>query len=177
MDDHSDFDSVSWRDEGDSARAPTNAILSPPESPDTTLPSRTSKGKRRLSAQQSSNEVQAGSLAEPVDLGGIGDGVLECTVDSPLKESDGTKDAFVSYLISIKVSPLLTLTGRPANTHTLCNIDRFQVLSEIKILSPQAFYRFPLPTANPLSRIPGMRNSSLTGEEQHGLRTRGPFQR
>ncbi|EHA49932.1 intercellular trafficking and secretion [Pyricularia oryzae] len=31
---------------------------------------------------------------------GLGDEVLECNVSSPLKENDGTKDAFVSYLVT-----------------------------------------------------------------------------
>lgn len=35
---------------------------------------------------------------------GIEGGVLECTVDTPLKENDGTKDAYISYLITTHVS-------------------------------------------------------------------------
>lgn len=34
---------------------------------------------------------------------GLGDEVLECNVSSPLKENDGTKDAFVSYLVTTHV--------------------------------------------------------------------------
>lgn len=49
-------------------------------------------------------EAQAGDHADGVDLAGIGDGTLECTVDTPLKENDGTKDAYVSYLITTNVS-------------------------------------------------------------------------
>ncbi|KAI9701662.1 MAG: intercellular trafficking and secretion [Bogoriella megaspora] len=44
---------------------------------------------------------QAGQNADDADLAGIGaDGVLEATVDQPQKESDGTKDAYVSYLVT-----------------------------------------------------------------------------
>jgi sorting nexin-4 len=100
MDDHADFDSVSWRNESESNEPRQDA---PAPSPDTTLPTRISNGKRRLSSQHQHHEPQAGHLAQPVDLGGIGDGVLECTVDSPLKENDGTKDAYVSYLITTTV--------------------------------------------------------------------------
>lgn len=106
MDDHADFDSVSWRNENEN-----NTTRPPPKEPshETTLPTRISNGKRRLSSQHKHHEAQAGTLAEPVDLGGIGDGILECTVDSPLKESDGTKDAYVSYLITTTVgSPFLS---------------------------------------------------------------------
>lgn len=52
-------------------------------------------------------EPQAGPLADAVDLAGIGDGVLECQVDSPLKENDGTKDAYISYLVTTHVCFLL----------------------------------------------------------------------
>jgi sorting nexin-4 len=100
MDDHADFDSVSWRNETE-ARKSGPASPEPPH--ETTLPTRISNGKRRLSSQQQHHEAQAGPRAEPVDLGGIGGGVLECTVDSPLKENDGTKDAYVSYLITTNV--------------------------------------------------------------------------
>ncbi|KAF7960973.1 hypothetical protein EAE96_000643 [Botrytis aclada] len=47
-----------------------------------------------------SGETQAGPNADALDLAGVGEGVLECTVGSPIKENDGTKDAFVSYLVT-----------------------------------------------------------------------------
>ncbi|MCJ1283791.1 intercellular trafficking and secretion [Xylographa opegraphella] len=89
-----DFDSVSWQNEseGNIAR-PTSAAR-----PDNQN-NRNNAGlnvKRRLST----NVQQAGANADAVDLGGIGDGRLECHVDTPLKENDGTKDAYVSYLVS-----------------------------------------------------------------------------
>ena len=102
MDDHADFDSVSWRNESESN---TGQQSTEETSAGTTLPTRKPNGKRRLSSQQQHQHHgrQTGQLAEPVDLGGIGDGFLECTVDSPLKENDGTKDAYVSYLITTTV--------------------------------------------------------------------------
>jgi sorting nexin-4 len=54
---------------------------------------------------------QAGPLADAVDLAGIGDGVLECRVDSPLKENDGTKDAYISYLVTTHVGYFLSHQG------------------------------------------------------------------
>ncbi|KAJ9487691.1 Sorting nexin-4 [Penicillium thymicola] len=96
MDQHDDFDSVSWKHDPDSdVSRPTTA------STDAAEPSEThhdSNGKRRMSSAQ--EEPQAGPLADAVDLAGIGDGVLECQVDSPLKENDGTKDAYISYLVT-----------------------------------------------------------------------------
>lgn len=65
-----------------------------------TLPTRSASGRRNTNA---SDEPQAGEHADGVDLAGVGDGILECTVEQPLKENDGTKDAYVSYLVSTNV--------------------------------------------------------------------------
>ncbi|PGH20706.1 sorting nexin-4 [Polytolypa hystricis UAMH7299] len=94
--DHSDFDSVSWRNDPDSdlsrpATSGTDVEDFQPQAHDV-------NGKRRMSS--AAEEPQAGPYADAVDLAGIGDGVLECTVDTPLKENDGTKDAYVSYLVT-----------------------------------------------------------------------------
>lgn len=100
MDDHGDFDSVSWQRED-----PQQAESSAPFSHQSSLPSR-SAGARR--SDSLSSEPQAGEQADGVDLAGIGrDGTLEITVDSPLKENDGTKDAYVSYLVTTHVSFLI----------------------------------------------------------------------
>lgn len=40
---------------------------------------------------------------DAMDLAGVGNSVLECVVGSPMKESDGTKDAYVSYLVTTHV--------------------------------------------------------------------------
>lgn len=98
MDDHGDFDSVSWlrEQQSETAEPPTSTL----DTNETTLPSRPANGRRSLSGP---GEPQAGEHADRVDLAGIGDGLLECTVDTPLKENDGTKDAYVSYLITTHV--------------------------------------------------------------------------
>lgn len=99
--DSNDFDSVSWRNE------PENEPSRPPISRAGESGGHDSRpganGKRRVS----SASLQAGHHADAVDLAGVGDGRLECTVDSPQKESDGTKDAYVSYLVTIHVRPFL----------------------------------------------------------------------
>ncbi|MCJ1350391.1 MAG: intercellular trafficking and secretion [Icmadophila ericetorum] len=91
MDD--DFDSVSWQN--DAQRTGTRISASAHDGGDPS--SRPGINGRRRS---STGAPQAGQNADVVDLGGIGDGKLECTVDTPLKEQDGTKDAYVSYLVS-----------------------------------------------------------------------------
>ena len=91
-----DFDSVSWEADNDSRSATAEQRF-----PDNKYDQKSS-GKRK--ATNASSVPQAGTLADPVDLAGIGDGRLDCTVDKPLKENDGTKDAYVSYLVTTQVS-------------------------------------------------------------------------
>jgi sorting nexin-4 len=97
MDDENQFDSVSWQREDVQERQNQNPPAIPQE---TTLPVRPVSGRRNTNT---SDEPQAGDHADAVDLAGVGDGVLECTVDQPLKENDGTKDAYVSYLVTTNV--------------------------------------------------------------------------
>jgi len=99
MDDHGDFDSVSWQRED-----PRQPESSAPFSHQSNLPTRSASGRRSDSL---SSEPQAGQQADNVDLAGIGrDGTLDVTVDTPLKENDGTKDAYVSYLVTTHVSSI-----------------------------------------------------------------------
>ena len=52
----------------------------------------------------SSNDTpQAGKNADSMDLAGVGNATITCTVSNPIKENDGTKDAFVSYKITTHV--------------------------------------------------------------------------
>ncbi|KAL1996640.1 hypothetical protein VTN49DRAFT_7505 [Thermomyces lanuginosus] len=98
MDSHDDFDSVSWRnDPASDASRPTTSHTD--DADDSDHAGRDVNGKRRMSSA-AYQEPQAGRLADAVDLAGIGDGVLECSVSSPLKENDGTKDAYISYLVT-----------------------------------------------------------------------------
>lgn len=46
------------------------------------------------------------------DTDNFSEGLLECTVDRPQKELDGTKDAYISYLVSTRV----ILTNSPATS-------------------------------------------------------------
>lgn len=97
MEEESGFDSVSWERNDQHPASPS----SQPFASETSLPHRPSSDRRTSTA---SSEPQAGDNADAVDLAGIGkDGVLDCTVDAPLKENDGTKDAYVSYRITTHV--------------------------------------------------------------------------
>lgn len=51
---------------------------------------------------EASRASQAGHM--DFDPHGLGRERLECQVGSPLKENDGSKDAFISYLITTHVS-------------------------------------------------------------------------
>lgn len=86
-----DFDSVSWQHEADSD------VSRPATSHEDYGKNATGKRKAEIGTSQ------AGHNADDVDLAGIGDGRLDCRVDTPLKENDGTKDAYVSYLVSTEV--------------------------------------------------------------------------
>ena len=92
-----DFDSVSWQNDRDSDNSrPTTRGTG---QSDEDIYGAKSSGKRKASH----SSAQAGADADPVDLAGIGDGRLDCTVDTPLKENDGTKDAYISYLVTTNV--------------------------------------------------------------------------
>lgn len=91
------FDSVQWGNAGQQqdSPGPGEAISS-------------NSGKARQS-QAGANDHEDTHMppdrnADQVDVAGIGpEGYLECTVDKPQKENDGTKDAYVSYLITTHV--------------------------------------------------------------------------
>lgn len=164
MDQHDDFDNVSWRHEPESdISRPTTSGTDAEESPAT---SHDANGKRRMSSAH--ENPQAGPLADAVDLAGIGDGVLECRVDSPLKENDGTKDAYISYLVTTQVSC-------PVSPGVTCGLfmavhctdgrdiaDRFQVFPEVRICSAQTIYGFLLPIQDTLSGISCLRGPTST---------------
>lgn len=47
---------------------------------------------------------EPGLRGEDIGAHSLGPEQLECSVTSPVKENDGTKDAFVSYLVTTQVS-------------------------------------------------------------------------
>ncbi len=65
------------------------------------------QGVAAIPAQQTGDSEggappSSGKVALPHDAAGDGH-VLDCTVGTPIKENDGSKDAFVSYLITTHV--------------------------------------------------------------------------
>lgn len=149
MDDHNDFDNVSWRNDAESESSRPNAA-EPPKA----LPTRNTAGKRSKDPTQA---LQAGQFADPVDLAGVGDGVIECTVDTPLKENDGTKDAHISYLVTTHVRrPLLchsTLVLTPA-------IVGLSNVSEAYLQCPPPLHRFCVSQKYVVSELLTLRRSS-----------------
>jgi sorting nexin-4 len=93
--DHDDFDNVSWQNNPE-AHDPVSSVVSP-RGVSEDEGSGDTNGKRNMGGGQ------LGPKADPLDLAGVGEGVLECTVTSPIKENDGTKDAYVSYLVTTNV--------------------------------------------------------------------------
>lgn len=97
--DHDEFDNVSWMN-NPAAHGPATSIANPRQASEDGDPG-DPNGKRNMGGGQ------LGVNADELDLAGVGEGVLECTVTSPIKENDGTKDAYVSYLVTTNVSYLL----------------------------------------------------------------------
>lgn len=91
-----DFANVSWQsDEQKGAQGHLTSF----RDNDDMGPSNTQRGRHDSTAHMGKN-------ADPLDLAGVGDAVLHCEVTSPIKENDGTKDAYVSYMVTTNVSSL-----------------------------------------------------------------------
>lgn len=88
-----DFANVSWQ----------NDPTAPFNKPVTEAPSG-EEDKSDPTSNRHGSGGQLGHNADAMDLAGVGEGVLECTVTMPIKENDGTKDAYVSYLVTTNVS-------------------------------------------------------------------------
>ena len=85
--DQDNFSNISWH--SDQAGAAGSSSSAPSE---TTL------------AEPGDNGAQSlGMDVDQLDAGGLDSEVLECVVSSPRKESEGGKDAFMSYLITTSV--------------------------------------------------------------------------
>lgn len=126
-----DFDSVSWKDEHD----------------DDGLEGATGESSTRAHNVNGKQRASSGgdldtADEEPADVMGFEDGVLVCTVGTPLKENDGTKDAYISYLVtthvrrphsSLLVETWLTITelcrptSSPSNAQTSPSVDGLQI--------------------------------------------------
>ena len=93
-----DFSNVSWQNDPRSGTSRTNSSRSIEE-----INGAGSSNSNGMRQGGSSNAPHPEGIDDPLDLSGVGGGILECTVSSPLKENEGTKDAFVSYLVTTHV--------------------------------------------------------------------------
>ena len=81
------FSNVSWQsDLGESGPGPSSRAVDPMDDTHNGMPG------------------EPGLRGEEIGAHALGSEQLDCTVTSPIKENDGTKDAFVSYLITTEVS-------------------------------------------------------------------------
>jgi sorting nexin-4 len=94
-----DFANVSWQSDN-SPKGKESAIKSPRSG---------SEGDNSTGAMNGKRQGNAGPLGrnpDELDLAGVGEAVIECTVNTPIKENDGSKDAYVSYLVTTHVCVL-----------------------------------------------------------------------
>lgn len=87
------FDSVQWGNDSDQEDIPAPPISSAPSNQINGLSSGT----------DTVTSPQAGPNADGMDLAGIGRGRLDTSVTDPQTEGEGTKDAYVSYLVTTDV--------------------------------------------------------------------------
>lgn len=97
MADDDTFDSVQWNKDDDDH---LNSFSSP-------------GGANGGPSGTSSSPLQAGPNADGLDLAGVGRGRLETTVSDPQTEAEGTKDAYVSYLVTTNVWEISHPQGLP----------------------------------------------------------------
>lgn len=111
--DQDNFSSISWTEHAD----------------DPTADPIPSAGQRD---QHSGEASGAGPRRRDHDPHGLGSEKLECTVGSPLKENDGSKDAFISYLITTHVSVILYVEFLPmACLSQPLSVSRSQLLLDV----------------------------------------------
>ena len=158
--DNDDFDNVSWRNEprNDDSRPQTSSSVRSPSDQHAG-----SRSRRRLSHGQ----PQAGQDADAVDLAGIGEyGRLDCTVGSPMKENDGTKDAYISYLVTTQVASPAPQSNQAISSRSPYAdqlVERLCNFSKTLVRRPSSLYRLCFPLQNPLQTVSCQCYTSPTG--------------
>ena len=97
--DHAEFDSVSWGSAAGNGDDPRPTSSRPEAGADEAV----SDGQQRMQPNNHPTTPLMGDDPDPLDLAGIGAGRLDCKVDSPQKENEGTKDGFISYRVTTDV--------------------------------------------------------------------------
>lgn len=149
--DQDNFSNISWHSEQNHPGASSHPHAGPldgqdPDSPD-------------VKPQQP--EGAAPTNIQPLDAG-MGGEVLECTVSDPLTENAGTKDAYVSYLITTHVRLLYTRSGNPKSwlkclMLTIIAAVHLPILSKAQLLRPSPLHGLRLPFENTQQRLSSMR--------------------
>lgn len=93
--DQDNFSNISWHSEQNAGQGASSSSAHDPMSPDF------SEGRQ--------DDVDASHQPGEQHQPGRGEETLECVVGEPHKENDGTKDAYVSYMITTHVRPFPTL--------------------------------------------------------------------
>ena len=107
--DQDNFSNISWHSEQNAAA--TGSSTSPV----------TESASMEYSKSVPAVNTDVGEQEDDLSPGHHGE-ILECTVSDPHKEGDGTKDAYVSYLITTNVGsqPRTPTTG--SVSHRLCQL-------------------------------------------------------
>lgn len=101
--DQDNFSNISWHSEqngGSAAASNTQAVHHEPNSPEYVR-------NGPDDGRKPGDNTKAGMDNDELDHSG-GE-ILDCTVSDPHKENDGTKDAYVSYLITTNVCAILSI--------------------------------------------------------------------
>jgi sorting nexin-4 len=92
--DQDNFSNISWHSEQNAAQGASSAAARDPANPDF------------AASRQEGGDTEAARHHHELE-GVHGEETLECIVGEPHKENDGTKDAYVSYMITTHVSLFL----------------------------------------------------------------------
>jgi hypothetical protein len=131
--DHDNFSNISWQSGSNTPVAESSAPMP------------------NIEAEPPTHEDQQhGEDLEHQDPGLSGD-ILECSVSEPRKESDGTKDAFVSYLITTSVRcPYEPVTWIEAALTCILYLVHLPFIPETDIHLPPPLYRLCISVQDPI---------------------------
>lgn len=109
--DQDNFSSISWHSDQNRTGASSHTRAGPLDGQDSDSPD--------VMPQQPEGANPAD--VQPLDDTGMGGEILECTVTEPLTENAGTKDIYVSYLITTNVRSAPRRTN--SVSHQECCVD------------------------------------------------------
>lgn len=105
------------------------------------------------------------------------EGLLECNVDKPQKENDGTKDAYISYRVTTRVSlpinrPIPAASPLCLGIHCKLTLplERLSVIPAFRILRQATLHRLCVPLEDAQQRVSTMRRPAAARQTQDGVR-------